>query len=274
MKCDFLNEKISGYLDRELSPEEMRRAEEHIETCPSCRKLVEDFRRNDALLRNAPLGEIADREWAALRAAAMDRIRDQAEPAGPPVRFGRRLLAAASLAAIVLLGIIGYFINKELLEEHGERRTVPSPPPITRTQEPTPLDEAIAFESNFPAENIAAVLEVCENLVAETAQPARTEPRNFALLQDEIARQGIVERISASAIDARLLDNTGLVNHLAGLEAFFVAVSNTNPKESPDEVLVMNELARAGNLAGQARNFRMQLQAGQMRATEGKGLNK
>jgi anti-sigma factor RsiW len=63
--------RLDDYLDRELSPEEMRRAEEHLETCAACRSEVVDLR--EVTARLTPDGEPPAGVWSQVSRAIRQR---------------------------------------------------------------------------------------------------------------------------------------------------------------------------------------------------------
>lgn len=96
MSCEPFGLLISKWVDGEAKPEEIRRVEAHIASCPSCRSLAEEFRRNEGLVESAfgpesfgqqvaggVLGSIARRETL--------------------LRWGARLAVAAGLLAAFLV---------------------------------------------------------------------------------------------------------------------------------------------------------------------------
>ena len=96
MSCEPFGLLISKWVDGEAKPEEIRRVEAHIASCPSCRSLAEEFRRNEGLVESAfgpesfgqqvaggVLGSIARRELL--------------------LRWGARLAVAAGLLAAFLV---------------------------------------------------------------------------------------------------------------------------------------------------------------------------
>lgn len=96
MSCEPFGLLISKWVDGEAEPEEVRRVEAHIASCPSCRRLAEEFRRNEGLVESAfgpepfgqqvaggVLGSIARRETL--------------------LRWGARLAVAAGLLAAFLV---------------------------------------------------------------------------------------------------------------------------------------------------------------------------
>jgi len=54
MKCDEINDRLSLYIDNELSPEEMRQVEEHLQSCEICQKEYEDYKNLISVLNGLP----------------------------------------------------------------------------------------------------------------------------------------------------------------------------------------------------------------------------
>lgn len=54
MNCNEISEKLSLYIDNELSSEEMFLIEEHLKTCKNCQKELEEYNNLISILRNLP----------------------------------------------------------------------------------------------------------------------------------------------------------------------------------------------------------------------------
>ena len=54
MKCNEINDKLSLYIDNELSHEEMQQVEEHLHSCEKCQKILEEYKNLISVLRNLP----------------------------------------------------------------------------------------------------------------------------------------------------------------------------------------------------------------------------
>ncbi|GIU84928.1 MAG: hypothetical protein KatS3mg008_1703 [Acidimicrobiales bacterium] len=71
--CDAVMESISARLDGEEGRVTSARIERHVETCPGCRRFLEDAVRLNRLLRLAPAPEVPDRTPEILRATGPAR---------------------------------------------------------------------------------------------------------------------------------------------------------------------------------------------------------
>ncbi|SMC73117.1 anti-sigma factor family protein [Papillibacter cinnamivorans] len=106
--CEFDKERLSAYLDGELSREEAADVREHLENCPECRELLSQFEAIRGGMRELEAEPPAD-----LAGGIMDRVR--AEKA--PNRYKRHrfaygtFVAAAAVVALVFLAGPGIVNN-------------------------------------------------------------------------------------------------------------------------------------------------------------------
>lgn len=70
--CDSLFERISAYLDEELSADVCHAIETHAASCPACREVIDDFRRTTGLCRRAAAAPLPP----AVRKLARSRVND------------------------------------------------------------------------------------------------------------------------------------------------------------------------------------------------------
>jgi predicted anti-sigma-YlaC factor YlaD len=61
MKCEKIEELLSPYLENELSPEEKRLVEEHLESCKECRLLFSSLEEAQRSLSRFPELEVSER---------------------------------------------------------------------------------------------------------------------------------------------------------------------------------------------------------------------
>ena len=54
MKCNEINDKLSLYIDNELSNEEMLQMEEHLQSCEKCQKELEEYKKLISVLQSLP----------------------------------------------------------------------------------------------------------------------------------------------------------------------------------------------------------------------------
>ena len=71
MKCLTARKLISGYIDNDLKPNQISSLEQHLESCPNCKKLLKDFRkianRSKELEKLSPPGQTWFKIQAGLR---------------------------------------------------------------------------------------------------------------------------------------------------------------------------------------------------------------
>ena len=63
MACEDYKDLMMGYLDEELSAEQIRQFEEHLRTCKQCSSQLQDFRQLKAITDQMTLIEPEDRLW-------------------------------------------------------------------------------------------------------------------------------------------------------------------------------------------------------------------
>ena len=63
MACEDYKDLMMGYLDEELSAEQIRRFEEHLRTCKQCSSQLQEFRQLKAITDQMTLIEPEDRLW-------------------------------------------------------------------------------------------------------------------------------------------------------------------------------------------------------------------
>jgi len=63
MACEDYKDLMMGYLDEELSAEQIRRFEEHLTACKQCRAQLQEFRQLKAITDQMTLVEPEDRLW-------------------------------------------------------------------------------------------------------------------------------------------------------------------------------------------------------------------
>ena len=63
MACEDYKDLMMGYLDEELSAEQIRQFEEHLTACKQCTAQLQEFRQLKAITDQMTLGEPEDRLW-------------------------------------------------------------------------------------------------------------------------------------------------------------------------------------------------------------------
>ncbi|MFH0981190.1 MAG: anti-sigma factor [Planctomycetota bacterium] len=118
MNCGKAQRWISLEMDGELSPRRLSALRAHLEGCPSCRQVREDWVQVGAELRDRkpPAGQAPEAAWADVRRA----IRNQAPAAEPAAEwvFGAPLRwAAVAAALLVMAGGAVLFMKKAPMRE-------------------------------------------------------------------------------------------------------------------------------------------------------------
>lgn len=105
MNCGKAQRWISLEMDGELSPRRLAALRAHLEGCPACRQVREDWVQVGAELRGrkAPAGPTAEAAWADVRRAIRNQV-----PAAPEWVFGVPL-RWVTVAAVLLIAAGGAF---------------------------------------------------------------------------------------------------------------------------------------------------------------------
>jgi hypothetical protein len=195
MNCAKAARWTSEYADGALDAGKSARLERHLESCPACRDLLQDFRAmaRDARRLDAP--KIPAQAWTRIRA----RLRDGAavplgdkRPAFATSPLGGRRLAfvAASLALMVIAAGAFFFSlrkGKDLVVEGSdqqEQRTLAKLDEAERYYELAvkSLGEALAGEKGRLSPEVAEMfeksLEVVDTTIQACRQAVRSEPDN------------------------------------------------------------------------------------------------
>lgn len=195
MDCQQALEAISAALDGELSPRERRELNAHLEKCPTCRALYQDFSAiHDACsgLEVTPPPELKDQITAHL--PPQDPVSIPNAPAKTSTRRWQRWGAMAAAFALVCLA--AWQLPKFLFTQQPDVSTGSAAPEAADTSAPLELpDESVAPFSESGSENVeeptqaaggvqnsavtgagtapeTASEDVAENAAARSAQPA------------------------------------------------------------------------------------------------------
>ena len=61
--CETIQERLSAYLDGELTQQESQKIALHLRDCDRCRGVYEDFRRNRARIKSLEFPQPSEDEW-------------------------------------------------------------------------------------------------------------------------------------------------------------------------------------------------------------------
>jgi anti-sigma factor RsiW len=127
--CDAWLERLSEYLDGELSPGERRPVEQHLSECPTCAFALEELQRvaSRAKAWNQP-SEPATDLWPGI-AARLEPRRPAwwRLPALVPLRWSTPRLAAAAIVVFVLAIVTGVLVRPQPPAHQAVARPSPGP---------------------------------------------------------------------------------------------------------------------------------------------------
>jgi hypothetical protein len=133
MDHGYFQDRLSAYLDSELTPEEMAALAQHLEECAGCRERLEALRRLDTLVeKHSGLGE--SEYWEQLALRIEKRLEAQPEKIVEIRPEKRRRFTGmwwkvpALAASVILVGYIGLYeggiIHEDLIQPESEPPTV------------------------------------------------------------------------------------------------------------------------------------------------------
>jgi anti-sigma factor RsiW len=181
MNCQDISRLLPLYLSGELAAapeadEDCRAFVEHLAACPECAREVEQLTALDSRLREGVLSEDIDD-------TALDRRIRRDLAAQPQARTFRPAFAAAGIAAVLLLGGLGYRawsttaiprMCTEAAHDH-EREVIEGQPRIWLT-DPAAI-EALAARQGVPAQAVTALAP--SNFRIERGKVCRLDGRLF-----------------------------------------------------------------------------------------------
>src|SRR5579871_824254 len=103
------DKQLTAYCQGELSAEETRRLEAHLQRCRRCRQQVELRMRAQGMLSQLPTLTAPETLWNRIEGALPETARAAPQPAQTSAsRFRRPLLAYATAAAALVIGAISW----------------------------------------------------------------------------------------------------------------------------------------------------------------------
>lgn len=116
MDCSDINEKLSAYIDDELSAEERAAVGEHIKTCSRCGLALEELKKTVAHTRN--IEEVEPPPWLANK--IMQQVREEAEQEKGIIRklfFPLRIKIPIQVAATLAVCVVAFIVFKSIEPE-------------------------------------------------------------------------------------------------------------------------------------------------------------
>ncbi|HHZ00771.1 MAG TPA: DUF4349 domain-containing protein [Tissierellia bacterium] len=113
MKCNEISDKLSLYIDNELSPEEMQQVEDHLNSCENCQKVLDEYKNLISVLQNLPEEEPPEGYCKRLHEKLlMERSEKETKRTSKIKSFSRsKWLKYGSIAAALVLVLLVAGIN-------------------------------------------------------------------------------------------------------------------------------------------------------------------
>lgn len=110
MNCNEISDKLSLYIDNELSDEEMLLIEEHIKFCESCQKELEEYKNLISILQSLPEEEPPEGYCERLH-NKLTEVNINQEKTSKIKRYKFKWMKYASIAAALVLVMLVYGLN-------------------------------------------------------------------------------------------------------------------------------------------------------------------
>ncbi|NPU84510.1 MAG: DUF2275 domain-containing protein [Syntrophaceae bacterium] len=178
MTCKEIEDRLSAFLDDALPPEERRQIEEHLSSCASCSRAVEDLRKTVGLVRD--LEEVEPPPW--LKQKIMTRVREEAAPKRGIFRtlfFPLHIKVPIQAFAMVLIAVLAFQVYKT---SEPERQALDLPlPPARVEQKAAAPGAAPGIPEPAPAPDLRKEESKAERAMRgaapSKAEPARSRPQ-------------------------------------------------------------------------------------------------
>jgi len=164
MTCEDRVKKLPAYLEGELPPRESEEFKNHLASCETCRKTLEDLKAADRLVRN--LGEVEPPPW--LKQQIMTRVREvhgQNESLWKKFFFPLHIKIPVQAFAVIVVTVLAIYIYR-LDEPQIRMRGFPLPP--------TPAYE-VKKEQAVPETRPSRLKTATQSKDVAAPQPGRTE---------------------------------------------------------------------------------------------------
>jgi hypothetical protein len=149
MECKGLREKLCAYLEGVVSPEESRAIDEHLNSCPECRRNLADLKKMGELVKD--LAEAEPPAW--LTQKIMSRVRTEKERKKGILQklfYPLHIKVPIQALATVSIAVIAFFVFRAVEPEMKlAHLQAPIEPVVPREEAPKP-PQAIAPDSPAP----------------------------------------------------------------------------------------------------------------------------
>lgn len=197
MNHSYFRDRLSAYLDNELTPEEYEVLRRHVGECRECQAVIADLENlsrvieeNSGLDGDEYFEKAAQKIERALGAAKQPRVKD-AQPSSWRGLGWKVAAIAASLAVLTFIGLH----REDILEGYESQREIQAPPEILSRGRKTQPKSKPPTQDEQVAEDVTSVIargadkKVAEKM-ADSAQERTSEP---AASRQPVRKEAILE---------------------------------------------------------------------------------
>jgi len=73
VSCQQIEVRLTGYVDRELTQQDLQKVELHLESCPACRGVVEELRTARSLAESLKVPSPSNEEWDSMQSRILEK---------------------------------------------------------------------------------------------------------------------------------------------------------------------------------------------------------
>ena len=187
MQCNDIQEKLSAYMDGDISSEERRLIEEHLKSCQQCNETLADLRKTTEYVRD--LGDIEPPAW--LTQKIMTKIRSEAgreKSLWQKLFYPIHIKLPVEAAVAVLLAVTTVYIFKTMQPEIKLAKA-----PVEEMTSRIPLKETKSTDKDLISrKNDIVSGKVPQASQHQTAPPETAQP--FAQKEKAVPSAGAVAK--------------------------------------------------------------------------------
>ena len=206
-KCAFNQEKISAYMDNELTGADRSEVEMHLTECQECKDLINAFQQNDVLFAEHAQNPLSASYWDSYDQKLKRRISAQTK-----TRLYTKYILPAAAALLIALTAF-YFIY---------------------TKATKPVIVVVVVDSG--ARQYQDILNKSESVLIGIANLDENNPQEIAIIKQALLESNLPEKIRELKIKS---ENKNIQESLKKLDALFTLLQNEN---SPIETKMVKEL--------------------------------
>lgn len=218
--CKDINDKLSSYLDNEISPQEKHAMEEHIKTCSQCAQTLADLQKVKAM--TSKLSEVEPPPW--FKQKIMARVREEAQKKSFAEKwfYPLRIKVPVQIFATIFIVVAAVYIYRVGNEQFKEVM-----PPVATVPMVEEQKESLAANQDMPAavavrpaKKITKTDKSCEGSSCEISElkvydstgdrlsvgKGKLEPKVAAspVLENDVDAEGVAPRIKSRSMQTSM----------------------------------------------------------------------